>query len=329
MKAKIILIFSLVVMLVLGLNSTGFPQVKGYPNRPIQIVITIAAGAGFDSFFRLIAEELKKTWKIPINIFNKPGAGGAQGCTEVANAEKDGYTLLATLILTPGAHTVVNPRGPINLFRDFDPIFLDYGYGPVIFVSRSESEFKSLKDVINFSRKKPGALLVATGRAGTYLYLEAELLKREAKINITILPFDKGPAEITPNVLGGHVHIGVVSDTMANPHIQAGRMQGLVTDIKSTILPGVPTFAEEGYPAIDLTPTIGLFAPKGTPPEVIRTWEKALEGLLKDPAFVDAVNKKLRYNLNILMGGEKLNNFLKKEFERFSRFTPEELGLKQ
>lgn len=316
-------------MIVLGLNLTVQAQVKQYPNKPIQIVTTVAAGAGFDSFFRLIAEELKKTWKVPINILNKPGAGGVPGCTDVAHAEKDGHTLLATLILTPGALTVVDPKGPVNLFRDFDPIFVDVGYGPVIFVSRTESQFKSLKDFINDAKRKPGELIVATGRAGTYLYLETELLKREAKINITILPFDKGPGEIIPNVLGGHVHAGVMSDAVAYPHIQAGRMQGLVTDMKSKILPNVPTFAEEGYPAIDLAATIGLLGPKGMPPQVLATWGKALEALFKEPSFVDTVHNKLRYNLNIIMETEKLQNLLKKEFEKFSRFTPEELGFKK
>ncbi len=329
MKTKIILIFSLVVMLVLGLNSTGFPQIKGYPNKPIQIVATVAAGAGFDSFFRLIAEELKKTWKVPVNILNKPGAGGAPGCSDVANAAKDGHTLLATLTLTPGALTVVDPKGPINLFRDFDPIFVNRAYNSCLLVTRSDSEFKSLTDVINYARKKPGDLLVATGRAGTWLYLEAELLKREAKIDITILPFDKGPAEIIPNVLGGHAHLGIPTDNTAYPQIQAGRMRGLVFDAKSIVYPNIPTYADLGYPAVGKsTPTFGLFGPKGMSPEVIKTWEKGLEALLKEPTFVDFVHKKLHYNLNIIMGAE-LHAFLKEELEIYSRFTPEELGYKK
>ena len=330
MKVKILFIVCLVVMFIGGFNSTVQPQVKGYPNKPIQIIVTLAAGVGFDAVFRMIADEQRKTWKVPINILNKPGAGGVPGCEEVAKAEKDGSVLLASLILTPGALTVIDPKGSVNIFRDYDPIFLNYAYNSVLLFCRSDSEFKSLRDVITYAKKKPGELIVATARAGTYLYLAAELLKREAKIDITILPFDKGPAETIPNVLGGHCHLGIATDNTAYPHIQAGRLRGLALDAKSIVLPDIPTYADRGYPVVSkIPPTYGLFGPKGMPPEVIKTWEKAMEAFLKDPTFVDTMTKKFKYNLNMIMGTEKLNAFLKEEVERYSRFSAEELGYKK
>lgn len=328
MKRRVPFVFSLTVMLFFLINSTARAQEKSYPAKPIQMIATVAAGTGVDIFFRLLSEELRKAWKVPINVLNKPAAGGVSACTDVANAEKDGYTMLATLMLTPISMTVANPKGPVNLLRDFDPIFVDVGYAAVIFVAKGDSEFRSLKDVVNYARTKPGELIFGAGKAGTMLYLEPELLRRETKINITVLPFEKGPVEIVPNVLGGHIHAGASSDTVAYAHIKAGRLRGLVTDIKSQILPDVPTFAEAGFPTIDLVPAVGLFGPKGLPPGVTKTWEKTLGALTKDPAFVDSV-RKVNLNLDIWIGAEKLNKYLKGEIEKYSRFTPEELGWKR
>lgn len=329
MKPKNSIVFLLVVMLVFGFNSTIYPQDKGYPNEPISILVPYEAGGGVDLFFRLFSEELTKTWKVPVNIINKVGGGGSVAGSEVANAKKDGYTFLGTMTGQLAVMTVANPKGPVNLLRDFDPVAINYGYVADVMVTRSESKFKALEDVVVYSREKPKELILGTGNVGTNIYLEAKMLNRLAKIDITILPLG-GTAVVITQLLGGHVDLGNSSDVAVGPYVAAGKIRVLVsTVIKSSIFPNVPTYAEKGYPEIDLVPSIGLFGPKGLPSAITKTWDNAIVMIRKKPEFVASVNK-LGYSVELLwVGSEKLINFSKEEVKRYSRFTPEELGWKK
>ncbi len=327
MKAKILFMFCLVLLLVGGFKSAVYPQDKGYPNKPIEIIVNISAGGGFDRYFRLFSEELKKIWKVPINVVNKVGGGGLIAMMEVANTKKDGYTLLAGAV---GGITAVSIADPskIHLIRNFDPLHVNYGFATDIIVTGGESNFRSLEDVVDYARKKPGELIIGTAATGTNVYLEARLFIRSAKVDITHIPFP-GSAEVVTNLLGGHIHLGAISDATGKPYIEAGKMRGLVATLnKSLIFPSIPTYAEKGFPQVDLIVTAGILGPKGLPPAVIKTWENATVEILKKPEFVASLNK-MGYFTNFLIGTEKLNNFLKEDIEKYSRFTPEELGWKK
>jgi tripartite-type tricarboxylate transporter receptor subunit TctC len=312
---------------VFGFNSTTYSQEKEYPNNPIQIFVTSRPGEGIDFFFRLLAEELKSSWKVPVNIINKPEGSGMVAASVVANANKDGYTILGTLTGNLASITVAKPKdGPVNLFRDFDPIAVYFGYNSALMVVRSDSKFKTLNDIINYAREKPGDLICASGQVGTPTYIDFELLKRLAKIDIAHMP-TSGTAEQVTKLLGGHIHVIIATDRTAMPHIEAGKLRGIVADIKSAIFPDIPTFAESGYPEINVLQSMTILGPKGLPPAVIKTWERDLRVFPKDTKLAAQI-KKGGYNVNLLMGTEELNKFFKEEVEKYSRFTSEELGWK-
>lgn len=325
MKKLFLFTLSAMMLVISGLISSAYPAAKEYPDKPIQIILPHSAGGGVSIFLQLLSEELKKTWKVPVNILNKPGGGGVVAASEVANAGKDGYTLLGLQLGQLVAITVGNPNSPVHLLRDFDPIEINTYVANTI-VTRSESDLKSFDDVIEYARKKPGELIFGTSEVGSNMHLEALLLNRLANINIKIVPL-QGTAEIIPNVLGGHFQLGFTNDVLARPHLASGKMRALVSDTPSPVL-GCPTFAEKGYPQLNMTPTMAILGPKGLPPAILKVWENTLEMVVKEPNFISSY-KKLGYNIETITGTDRLNKRLKEEIEKYSRFTPEELGWKK
>ncbi len=324
MKRKILFTCCLAALFVVGFNSTAYLQEKGYPNKPIQILLPYAPGTGIDTFNRLVAEKLRRDWKVPVNIINKIGAGGAIAAEEVARARKDGYTLLSVYVSTVASMTAANPDGPINLVRDFTPIIVNWANTGCVFVVRSDSEFRSLQDVVDYAKKNPNKLIGSTAMVGTDCNLEFVLFKKQAKADIIHVSYSSMPENIT-SLLGGHSQLASFSEAAAKPHIDAGKVRGLATDIKTASFPNVPTYIEQGYDQVDLVPFILILGPKGLPQGVIEAWEKPLEELSKNQEFISSC-KKAGVHVEVRMGAENLNTLIKEALRKFSRFTPEELG---
>jgi tripartite-type tricarboxylate transporter receptor subunit TctC len=313
------------MVFVCSLAGSAYPAAKEYPNKPIQIILPHSAGGGIDIYLRLVSDELSKRWKVPVNVINKPGGGGAVAASEVANSEKDGYTILGMLLTQIASMTAANPKGTVNLLQDFDPIEVN-SYVALTIVTRTESNLKSFEDLLKVAREKPGELIMGTSEVGSTIHLDSLIFNRSANIKITLVPLP-GTSEIIPNVLGGHFQLGFINEVLSKPHIESGKMRALVSDIPSPFLK-CPTFAEKGYPQVNVANFMSVLGPKGLPPAVLKTWEDTLEAILKDPNFI-ASYKKLGYNINMITGTEKLNKFLKDEVDKLSKFTPEELGWKK
>jgi len=322
MKKELVIL----ALLVLALHRVAFAQDKNFPNRSIDIVVPSSPGGGVDLLFRLLAEELSKVMKVQVNVVNQAAGAGAIATEKVATARKDGYTLLGSLLGQVATMTAANPKGPVNLTRDFQPIAILHGYAAVILLSKSDSEFKTIKDVVSQAQKKPGDLIVAIGPVGTSLALEVELLKRAAKIDITSLPF-AGSAQTITNLLGGHVSLAMASDVAALAHIKAGKLTGVAVDVESVVLPDVPTFAKQGYPQVNLLASLAFLAPKGLPESVAKVWADAIKKALEDPKLRESL-KSRGYNVDPRMGTDQLAKLVKEEIDKYSRFNADELGWK-
>jgi tripartite-type tricarboxylate transporter receptor subunit TctC len=318
------LAFTIVAFVVSTIGSSAFAQT--FPNKPIELVVTSNPGGGVDLLFRLLAEELSKVVKTQINVVNQTAGSGAIGAEKVASSRKDGYTLLGTLLGQVATMNVANPNGPANLTRDFQPIAVLYGYAAVIMLSRTDSEFKTLKDVVGFAQKKPGEIIVGVGPTGTSLTLEVELLKRAAKIDITPLPF-AGSAQTMTNLLGGHVNLAMASDVAALPHIKGGKLQGVAVDVNSAVLPEVGTFAKQGFPQVNLLAHLAFLSPKGTPDATIKILADAIRKTLQYPKLKENLNSR-GYNVDLRTGSAELTKLVKEELTKYSRFSADELGWK-
>lgn len=321
MKSKMV---CFLVAILVGVTSVGYTQVKDYPKNPIQIVLGHSAGGGIDIFYRLVAEGLARKWKVPVNILNKAQASGAVAADEVARADKDGYTMLGNLVGPLATLTIANPKSPINLLRDFEPIEM-HSYAAQVLLVNADSKFKSYDELIDYARKKPGELLCAVSDIGSNLHLEMLLFQRSSNVKFTLVHHE-GTQEIIAGLLGRHFDTGYVNDVVATPFVAAGKMRAIVSDIKSPL--GCPTFAEKGYPQVNLPPIMALMGPKGLPPAIIKTWEDAIGEIVKDPNFAASM-KKLNYTITMTVGREKLAKAIKEEFDKYARFTPEELGWKK
>ncbi len=315
---------TIVTLAVFGLSPALYGQ--NFPSKPIELVVSSSPGGGIDLIFRLIAEELAKSLKVQVTVVNQPAGAGAIAAEKVARAQKDGHTLLGSLLGQVATMTVANPKAPANLVRDFQPIAIMHGYAAVIMLGRADAEFKNLKDVVSQAQKKPGDLIVAVGPVGTSLTLEVELLKRAAKIDITALPF-AGSAQAITNLLGGHVNFAMASDVAAQPHIKAGKLIGLAVDVESAILPDVPTFAKQGYPQVNLLASVAFLAPKGLPDATAKVLADAIRKTVEEPKLKENL-KSRGYNVDLRTSGADLNKLIKEEIDKYSRFTPEDLGWK-
>jgi tripartite-type tricarboxylate transporter receptor subunit TctC len=320
MKTKM---FCLLFAILFGLTSISYAQVRDYPKKPIQIIAGHAPGTSVDVFYRLLADEVSKMWNNPVNVITKPGSSGVLAYSEVANAEKDGYTLMAGLAGQLASVSIANPKSPVHILRDYDPIEI-HTFAVSILFAKADSPFNSLEDVIDYARKKPGELICSVAQIGSNSHLETLLLTRFAKVDITLVHLP-GPPEMITGVLGGHFNFGWANTSTLGPFISAGKVKPLITDAKSPL--GIPTFEEKGYP-IALPFLMYLMGPKGIPPTVIKAWEDALHKAMNDPKF-QATLSKAGFIIEMTTGTEKLNKLLKEVVATYSRFTPEELGWKK
>lgn len=327
MKAiRTVLIFSLVVWSICGYCGAAHSEESRYPSKPIRIVVAHPAGGAFDMFYRMLSEELAKLWKVPVTVINQTKAMGAVAADTVANAKNDGYTLLGINIGILATMSAAKPDGPINLLRDYEPVLANIGFDSVLIAVNNNSKFRTLKDVINYAKEKPGELSCGTNTRGTEGYLQWELWKRVAKVNIKTLVL-QGSKEILPQLLGGHIDLGTFAEATASPQMKAKKLRGLVIDTKSAKNPDIPTYTEAGYPEVNITFSCSILAPKGTPTAIMKSWEASLEAISKDQTFLAALTKS-GINANFETNTKKIKDIFREEIEKRKQFSPDELGWK-
>ena len=225
-----------------------------YPNKPITLMIGFAPGGPSDVMARILPKKMEEILKQPMVIENRAGAGGSIAGAAVARAAPDGYTVL----LATGSLLAIN----VSLYKnvgydpekDFEPIGLIGTQTNVLYLDPSVP-VTSLAELIAYAKANPGKLSFGSGGNGTPAHLAGELLKLEAKIDITHVPF-RGTGPALQAVIGGHVPMAFNPPSPLLPHIQSGTIRPLaVTTLKRTqVLPEVPTIAESGFPGFEASP---------------------------------------------------------------------------
>jgi tripartite-type tricarboxylate transporter receptor subunit TctC len=260
-----------------------------YPTKPITLMIGFAPGGPSDVMARIITRKMEDILKQPFVIENRAGAGGSIAGAAVARAVPDGYTVL----LATGSLLAINISLYKNLGydpeKDFEPITMVGTQTNVLYVHPSLPA-KSLGELIAYAKANPGKLSFGSGGNGTPAHLAGELLKIEAKIDVTHVPF-RGTGPALQAVIGGHVPMAYNPPPPLIPHLQSGTIRAIaITTLKRTkALPDVPTIAELGFPGFEATTWHGIVAPAGTPKDVIATLHRAAAAALND----SEVNKAL------------------------------------
>jgi tripartite-type tricarboxylate transporter receptor subunit TctC len=279
--ARIHSVLAKIVGLMLALTTAVAAQ--DYPAKPVRIVVPFAPGGINDVVGRILATQLSARLGKQFVVDNRTGAGGVVGTELVANAPKDGYTLL--IVSLP--HTVNASLQKLNYdpINSFTPIAI-LASGPNILAVNAELPVKSVKELIALAKEKPGQLQYASGGVGGNLHLSAELFKLTAGIDILHVPFrGGGPAVI--DVVGGHTKMIIATVTTVAPHVRSGKLRALgVTGTKRTpVFPDVPTIAEAGVPGYEAGNWIGIVAPAGTPAAVVAKLHSEISAVQDSPEF--------------------------------------------
>lgn len=256
-------------------------QAQNYPNRPVRIILPFAAGGVADVTTRLVGEKLGEKLGQRFVIENMPGAGGIAAARAAIAGGADGYTLA---LLTNGTAISVPlfKHLPFDPFKDFTPIS-GVGLFDCLFVTNAEAEFRTLGDFVKTAREKPGTLNIGTINVGSTQHLSAELFKSLAGINVVIIPFRTSPDAVVSLM---RKDIQMVIDFPAA--LQAGLSDHKLRPLAATgpvsaKLQKVPTAAEAGVTGYEVTSWNSLYAPAGTPKEVIEKLNGALRAVLAEP----------------------------------------------
>ena len=261
-----------------------------FTTKPIRLIVPFPPGGGTDILSRLVAQKLTESAKWTVVADNRAGAGGTIGITEAAKAAPTGYDL----VMGQKDNMVVGPwlykNLPWDPTKDFAPI-AHVAYTPVIIATSANSRFKTLADVVAAAKAAPDTITYGSPGNGTTIHLAGDLFEKAAGIKIRHVPY-KGSNPAMMDALAGNVDLLVSSVPSAMGQIKSGKLRPLaVTSAKrSTSLPDVPTVAEQGFKDFDVSTWYGVFAPAGTPKEIVTAVNAEINKLLATAEMKDAIH---------------------------------------
>jgi tripartite-type tricarboxylate transporter receptor subunit TctC len=240
-----------------------------YPSRPVRIVVAFGPGGPTDIFARLVAQRLSDVFGKQFFVENVGGGGGNIGAMQVARSAPDGHTLLFTVSAFV-TNVAFRGKAPYDPVHDFTPVSLPAASAMTIAVHPSLG-VATLDEMIALVRANPGRYPFASGGAGSQPHLDFERFRLSLGLDMTHVPFSGAGPEVA-SLVAGHVQVGVSSLPPCVPHIQEGRLRGLVVTsrTRSQKLPDIPTAVEAGYPILEGDQWIGILTPAGTPGEIVR-----------------------------------------------------------
>ena len=257
-----------------------------FPAKPVHVVVAYPAGGATDVIARAVSQRLGEMWGQQIVVENKGGAGTQIGAEYVAKAAPDGYTLLATADATFAFNPSLYRKLSYDV-KDFVPVS---GLGIVnqMLVVNPASPLKSVRDLIAQAKAKPDELSYGTMGAGSSGHLNMAMFEHMGGVKLTPVHY-RGGAPFMTDLLGGHVQTGFLSLTLVAEQMKAGQLRALAVGSGARIaqFPNVPTVAEAGVPGFDAETWFGLFAPRGTPPDIVAKVNTDVQRVLADPVFAE------------------------------------------
>jgi tripartite-type tricarboxylate transporter receptor subunit TctC len=255
---------------------------QGYPDHPVKIITPFAAGGPADIYARFIGARLQEALGQAFIVDDRPGAGSVIGTDAAAKSAPDGYTLL----LMSNAQTVnesLVPNKPYALMRDFVPI-APVNYSDLVLVVNPAVAANNLSDLIKLAKSKPGKLNYASSGPGTPYHMAGELFKAMAGVDIVHVPY-KGSSQARTDTLGGQVDMMFDAVTTMSEFAKSGKVRAIATTgkVRSAVLPNVPTLAEAGVPGYEAVIWLGIMAPKGTPPDIVRKLNAEISKIVSKP----------------------------------------------
>jgi tripartite-type tricarboxylate transporter receptor subunit TctC len=284
-----------------------------YPAKPIRFIVPVPPGGGVDLLARVVGQKMGESLGVPVVIENKPGASAAIGTDALAKSPPDGYTIM--MAYTAHATNPLLAKLPYDTDKDFAAVAF-VGYIPLILVTHPNFPASSVKDLVAMAKARPGALQYASGGAGAGAHLSGELLKQQAGLDITHVPY-KGNAPALNDVLGGQVPFMFDTLPTSMPHVKAGKLKALAvtTEKRTPLAPDIPTMVEQGMPGFVISAWYAVLAPAGTPKDVLARLNADFNKAIQDPEL----RKRMSDQGIELVGGtpEEAQKFIDSEVVRW------------
>ena len=263
---------------------TALPAAAQYPSKPVKMVVPFIAGSSPDVLARMVGERLSQKLGQPVVIDNKGGAGGNVGAEFAAKQPADGYTLMlatSSHLVNPSLYSKVN-YDPV---KDFVPVALVIRMASLLVVPL-DSPAKNVRELIAFAKAKPGQLNFGSGDNGSQAHLAGAMFKSTAGLDIVHVPY-RGAPEIITSMLSGSTQLAFPTFSTALPQVKAGKLRGLaVTGARrNPLLPEVPTLLEAMPDGFELAAWFGIWAPAGTPADIVKRLNAEITAVTADPEF--------------------------------------------
>jgi tripartite-type tricarboxylate transporter receptor subunit TctC len=311
---KITLALSLMLGLLTYQNT--FAQAGAYPNRQIKIISPFATGGIADGFSRIIAQGLSESFGQPVIVENKTGGGGNIGADFVAKSPPDGYTLIMGSIGTHAVNPYLVKNMPYDPLKDFVPVIFVLDAEGLLAVNPNLPA-RNVAELITYLKANPGKVSYGSGGIGTASHLAGELFVMTAKVDMTHIPY-KGNALAITDLIGGQTQVMFATMPTILPYVKSDKLRGLAVTgaSRDPSMPDLPSISET-LPGFDVKNWIGLFAPAGTPPTVVKKLHDEVSKIMQQPA----VQKKLETEgaKYYSMSSEAFGAFQKKESVRWGK----------
>jgi tripartite-type tricarboxylate transporter receptor subunit TctC len=262
-----------------------------YPNKPLKIVVGFPPGQATDVIARMLGEKLSTAFGQPVVIDNKPGQGGSIGAAAAAKSAPDGYTML----LSATAPLATNPNLykdlPYEPVRDFAPITLVANL-PFVLVARADLPVANVRELLALAKAQPGKLTFASSGNGSTSHLSMEMLKSATGTNFRHIPYKGSPQAFT-DVIAGQVDVVIDTAVYSLPQVRSGRVKllAVASGKRSSLIPEVPTIAEQGVPGYDTGAWLGMVFPAGTPAPIVARMNAELHKIVRTPEITEKLSK--------------------------------------
>ena len=289
---------------------------SGWPTRPVTVIVPFPSGGGTDAFARPLSALLTRSMGKQVIIDNRGGAGGTVGATIAAKAAPDGYTFFTGAV----HHTIapsMYPRLDYNLETDFIPVGLVASVPQVVVVNPQRVPVNDLKGLLELVRRKPGQLNYGSAGNGTSHHLAGELFKLQTKTFITHIPY-RGAGPALQDLIGGQVDLMFDGLGSSATHIKSGRIRALAVAAarRAPGFPDIPTSAEAGVPTYQVATWYGLWAPKGTPKEIVEQMKAEMAKAFSTPELQGIWNGLGAETPNLY--GDAFGKFVSSEIRRWA-----------
>jgi tripartite-type tricarboxylate transporter receptor subunit TctC len=287
--------------------AVAWPQ--GFPNKPIRFIAPFPPGGSSDLIARILSQRMSEELGQPVVVDNRPGAGGNVGTEMSARAPADGYTLLLGSV----AALAINPHlvGKVGYdpVKDFAAVAA-IARAPQMLVVHPSLPATTVREFIALARSKPNALVCGSGGVGTPAHFGCELLRLRGNAQLLHVPY-KGTGQSINDLLGAQIHAVFASMPVAYPHVRAGKLRGLASTSpeRSTLAPELPTMLEAGVPGFVSESWWGVFAPAGTPGEMVARFGAELTASLREPRIATQLTEGQQVTM-ALSGPQELRSFL-------------------